>query len=62
MLKLKRAEMTHESRTLLRDKVAMFLARPADDIPDESKISPPADSSTLEWQDVEMPGDPGTEL
>ncbi len=39
-MRLKRAEMLHEYRVMLRKKVALFFGRDADDIPDEDKRPP----------------------
>jgi hypothetical protein len=54
LLKLKRAELQHEHRVMLREKLAAFFARVADDIPDEAKVDVPADPQDLEWQDIEV--------
>jgi hypothetical protein len=51
MLKLKRAEMDHEHRVMLREKLALFVARQQDDIAQELKVTPPEDPAELEWQD-----------
>ncbi len=54
MLKLKRAEMEHEHRVLLREKLALFIARTQDDISDEDKVPIPDDPSELAWQEIEL--------
>lgn len=51
MLRLKRAEMSHEHRVMLRKKLGLFVAREENDIADELKIDAPADPSDLEWQE-----------
>jgi hypothetical protein len=38
----KRAELTQQTRVLFRGKLAWFVGRSAEDIPDEEKIDPPA--------------------
>lgn len=50
MLKLKRAEMSHEHRVMLREKLALFVAREEADIDQELKVTPPEDPANLEWQ------------
>jgi hypothetical protein len=52
MLRLKRAEMEHEHRVRLREKLALFVARAVDDISQELKVNPPEDPAELEWQDL----------
>ncbi len=52
MVRLKRAEMEHEHRVRLREKLALFLARGVDDISQELKVDPPENSAELEWQDL----------
>ena len=47
-LKLKRAELDHDARTLLRRKVAYFFGRDADDIPDDQKMTPEDFRASLE--------------
>lgn len=39
---LKRAELEHGTRVLFRRKLAWFMGRAAEDIPDEEKIEPPS--------------------
>ena len=51
MLKLKRAEMDHVHRVMLREKLALFISRQQDDIAQELKVRPPEDPAELEWQD-----------
>lgn len=41
LYKAKRAELEHEHRVLFRTKLAWFMGRAADDIPDADKIDPP---------------------
>ena len=38
---VKKAELEHEHRVLLREKVALFFSREADDVPDEEKEDAP---------------------
>jgi hypothetical protein len=54
MLKLKRAEMNHAHRVMLREKLMLFAGRQEDDIPDNLKASPPDDAADLEWRDVKV--------
>ena len=42
VLGLKRAELGHETRVQLREKVALFFGRAADDVPDGDKSDAPA--------------------
>lgn len=51
MLKVKRAEMDHEHRVMLRKKLGLFISREEKDIEDELKVEPPADPTELEWQE-----------
>jgi len=51
MLRVKRAEMAHEHRVMLRKKLGLFISREENDISDELKIAPPPDPSELEWQE-----------
>ncbi len=41
-VKAKRAELEHDVRVLLRNKIALFFGRPGDDIPDEEKVDQPS--------------------
>jgi hypothetical protein len=54
MLKLKRAEMKHADRVMLREKLMLFAGRQENDIPDEMKTPPPDDVAEMEWQDVKV--------
>lgn len=51
LLKLKRAELEHSHRELLRAKLAVFFGRPGGDVPDDLKVDRPAEGDTLEWRD-----------
>jgi hypothetical protein len=44
LLGKKRSELTHDARVLFRRKLAWFVGRAADDIPDDEKYDPPAGS------------------
>jgi hypothetical protein len=58
MFSLKRAEMDHPDRVLLREKLHFFLARNQADISDELKAPPPDDPAELEWAEIAV-GDDG---
>jgi hypothetical protein len=51
MLKVKRAEMEHEHRVMLRKKLGLFVSREEDDVDDQVKVAQPEDPSALEWQE-----------
>jgi hypothetical protein len=57
MLRCKRAELEHEHRSYLRAKVGAFFGRDSADIPEEHKITPPSDPSTLVWTDIPVGGE-----
>jgi hypothetical protein len=49
--RLKRAELEHDHRLLLRGKLGAFFSRKAKDVADELKLDRPDDPSALEWVD-----------
>jgi len=58
MLRLKCAELDHSHRHLLRDKLAAFVGRRTDDVPEGFREDIPEDASQLEWKEVPVADDP----
>lgn len=57
MLKRKIAEMEHHDREWLRGKLAIFLARPEDDISEDLKMPIPTDPALQVWQEIPAGGE-----
>lgn len=61
MLRLKRAELEHRHRHLLREKLAAFVGRRTDDVDEDFKEEIPTDPSELRWKELPVPDDPQPE-